>query len=126
MTKSITTLLFALIFFTGSAWAEWVKIDESDSGSIYIDPQTIRKDGNFRKVWHISDLRQRFKTGELSRRSRLEFDCKNERFRYLSLSTHSERMAGGTTLTLEGEDLGWTDIAPGTMRDTTLKTVCAK
>ena len=126
MTKTINALLLALLSVSGSAWAEWVKINENDSRLIYIDPQTIRKDGNLRKVWQITDLKQRFTNGELSRRSRLEFDCKNERFRYLSFSIHSGPMAGGTILSQLVEDTKWADIPPRSSSETMLQVVCAK
>ena len=120
-------LLIAMVLIaTGSAWAEWVKLGENKDANIYIDPASIRKDGNLRRVWQIQDLKQRNKDGEMSRRARREFDCKQERFRFLSLSSHSEPMAGGTTLFSEGEDAKWHDIPPDSVAEAMQKFVCAK
>ena len=127
MTKPINALLLCLLFISGSASAEWVKFGETDNIYHYIDPTTIRKDGNLRKVWQIHDLKQRSKDGELSRRFRLEYDCKNERYRFLSISEHSGPMASGITLyqsTEEGNK--WSDIPPGSKGEDALKIVCAK
>ena len=120
-------LLLATVLVTGSAWSEWVKVGESINGSsFYIDLETIRKDGNQRKVWSVRDFKQRDNNGQMSSRSRDEFDCKGERQRMLSLTTHDEPMTRGKTL-LSGQVNGdWADIPPGTVVETILKIVCAK
>ena len=120
------TLLLALLVVTGSAWAEWVKIDWSDSTDFYIDPATIRKDGNLVRVWEIQNLKQRHKDGELSRRFRNEYDCKQERYLLLSISEHSGPMASGTTLRSDIGSGKWYDIPPNSIAETVLQTVCAK
>lgn len=121
------TLLLALLLVTGwSAWAEWEKVDLSDNSDFYIDPQSIRQDGNHVRVWEIQNLKQQSKKGELSRRARMEYDCKQERNRILSISTHSGPMASGTTLVDAEGNRKWVDIPPGTAVETVLKIVCAK
>ena len=123
------TLLLALLLVTGSAEAEWVQVGEGASHYKYIDPETIRRDGNFRKVWEINDYKQRQKTGNLSNQMRSEYDCKQERYRFLSFSLHSGPMLGGTTLywadyTRPPDD--WREIPPGSLSDIVLKIVCAQ
>ena len=116
-----------LMMLAGSAWAEWVVYskDEED-GTFYLDPATIRKDGNMRRVWRVQELKQRTADGEKSRRMRIEYDCKEERYRILSASVHSEPMAGGTVLTQEGEANDWTAIPPNTTGERVFNLVCAK
>lgn len=108
--------------------AKWVKVDTAANGSFsyYIDPASIRKEGNFRKVWVIQDLKQRHEEGEMSRRSRDEYDCKEERRRILASSAHSDPMAGGLTLLSNDDPDTWSAIPPGSMGETMLKRVCAK
>ena len=120
-------LLIAMVLLaTGSAWAEWVKVGENKDANFYIDPASIRKDGNLRRVWEIQDLKQRDKEGGvMSRRMRYEYDCKQERDRYLSFSTHSEPMAGGTTLVSGGEETKWSDTPPDSAAEAIQKLVCA-
>ena len=101
MKTSVTTkalLLSLLLLVTGSAWADWVALGAVDDETFYIDPATIRKDGNLRKVWEIVDHKQRQRNGEFSIRSRKEYDCSGERVRTLTLSTHSGPMATGETI----------------------------
>ena len=121
------TLLLALLLVTGSAWAEWVQVAERWDIVLYIDPETIRKDGDLRRVWQIQNLKQRDKNGEMSSRVRVEYDCKQERYKMLSLSTHSGPMAGGTSLyQSSSEDIKWRDIPPGNLFEIVLKIVCAQ
>ena len=126
MKKLLLTLLASLLF-TGAAWAKWEKVSENDYGDFYIDPETIRKDGSLVRVWEIQNLIQRDKDGELSVRMRVEYDCKQERYRNLSFSTHSEAMASGRILMNSGGgNFPWRDTPPGSPSETNLKIVCAK
>ena len=119
-------LLVGLMMLAGSAWAEWVMYSQRESVTYYYDSATIRKDGNMRRVWELQDLRKRHKDGETSYRTQYEFDCKQERVRFLAASGHSEPMAGGKTLYSSGEENNWRAFAPGTIAETILKIVCAK
>ena len=125
MNKLLLTLLASLLV-TGAAWAEWVQLVEIENGYAYIDPATIRKDGNLRGVWEITDFKQRDKDGELSRRARVEYDCQQERFKFLSISSHSGPMASGTTLRSVIGNGQWDDIPPGSAGETVLKIDCDK
>lgn len=81
------------------AMVEWVKVGgDTDGTTSYIDPPTIRKDGNFRRLWALDDLKQRGKLGEMSRRVLNEYDGKEARIRFLSMNEHSGPMASGKTL----------------------------
>lgn len=112
-----------------SAIGEWTPVWQSNAKDAvyYMDYKTIRKDGNLRTMWLISDLSKRYKDGEMSRRSRYVFDCKLERYKILAMSTHSESMATGEVLFNGGEDpAGWRAIPPTTAVETILKIICAK
>ena len=118
--------LIGLMMLAGSSWAEWVMYEKSDTSTYYYDPVTIRKDGNMRRVWELTDLRKRGRSGEMSRRIRMEYDCKEERYRFLFISGHSEPMAKGEILITEGEGNVWDAIAPGTISETIFNIVCTK
>ena len=118
--------LVCLLMLAGSAWAEWVVYTNNDEATFYFDPSTIRKDGNLRRVWELHDFRRRDKDGEMSLRTRQEYDCKQERQRFLGGSTHSEPMAGGKPLRTAGESNDWDGVAPGTVGERMLNLVCAK
>jgi len=113
-----------LVLASGNAVAEWVQVAFSDTGVYYIDPATIRKNGNLRRAWEIQDLKNRGRDGELSLRLLQEYDCKNDRSRILSLSLHAERMANGKVLASHPGDGQWDHIPPETIAEATFRFVC--
>jgi hypothetical protein len=126
MNKLLLTLLASLLF-TGSAWAEWVKVGSSTKDTFYFESSTIRVEGDKRKVWVLFDNKQRDRYGAFSARIRNEYDCKREKVQILSSTLHSEAMATGKTLSNDQyttED--WSDIPPNTFAENLLKIVCAK
>lgn len=124
---TIKTFLLLLLFSTSPAWAEWVKVAETDRAIFYIDPATIRKEGNLRKAWEVHDFKTRQADGNMSDRLKNEYDCKNERNRLLAGSKHPESMGGGRTIFNQSEEsTNWNHIPPGTAAATILKIVCAQ
>ena len=118
--------LSLMLLATSSAWADWEMISETHKANVYIDPTTIRKDGNFRKVWVLMDFKKRNELGRKSYRTRDEFDCNSERQRTLSFSAHSGPMAAGEVLETKSGPWEWRDAAPDTPRETVLKIVCGE
>jgi hypothetical protein len=119
-------LLLASLLVTSSAWAEWVRLGGSGDSTIYVDPASIRRDGDMRKAWDIVDLQTRSKSGAMSFRGMNEYDCKNERRRALAVSAHSGSMASGDTLTSISDIGDWKEIPPNTANAAILKAVCDK
>jgi hypothetical protein len=123
----LKALLFLITVFTSStSLAQWEVYGESPEAFLYIDYSTVRKDGNLRKVWELQDRKQRHKDGELSLRIRVEYDCKEERYRYLSATSHSSQMAQGNLVNTQTGPSNWIDIAPRTVTEDKLKKLCSK
>lgn len=106
--------------------AGWVAIGKSYGFVQYVDPTTVRKDGNFRRVWQVQDLEARTQNGELSHRALAEYDCKERRARYLSATSHSGPMASGQTIVSMNNPTPWHDVPPGTISEGNLQFVCAR
>ena len=119
-----TLLLAFMMFICVPAFAEWVKMGESDGITFYVDPTTLRKDGSLRKVWELYDLKQREKNGAMSFRIRSEYDCKEERRRPLASSYHPEPMAQGESFDRFDGAGKWTEIVPRSFADIHLKLIC--
>jgi hypothetical protein len=111
-----------------SAQIKWATVSQNRDGyTTYIAPATIKKDGDLRRVWMVTDLEQLYKDGEKSIRGLMELDCKARRSRTLVLSLHSERMAEGKQLSTFDKGSGtWTYITTEGALPTILKIVCAK
>jgi hypothetical protein len=123
-------LLALLILFASPAWADWTLVTTNDNGTkFYIDYSTIRKDGNLRKVWEVTD----FKNSEtfngavyLSVRTRAEYDCKEERKRTLTATAHSGLLAQGNIVWKGESPSNWDYLPPDTSGFEMLKWVCSK
>ena len=118
--------LAVLAVLAGTAWADWLRMGETDEGSFYIEPITVRRDGHLRQVWELTDLKQRDEGGEMSRRTQVEYDCSMGRTKVLSISTHWEPMAAGKTLLSVAREGLWKEVPPGTAYEASFKLVCAK
>jgi hypothetical protein len=118
--------LLVLTLVVSSARAEWVKLGETDEGSLYIEADSVLRDRHFRQVIELIDLKQRDEDGELSRRTRVEYDCALGRTKVLSISTHGEAMATGKALVAVNREGLWKDVPPGTAYEEGFRMVCAK
>lgn len=119
-------LLCLLALAAAPVWASWIWVGATDNATYYLDSVTIRKDGNFRTVWEVQDLKQRNKQGVMSNRSLFEYDCKNERSRLLSFASHSEPMATGKVLFSDDEPAKWSNSEPGTVTEVILTFLCTE
>ncbi len=123
MNKKFPMLLITL---ATTAHADWLKMGETDEGTFYIDTATIVRAGTRHEVWELTDLRERDEGSELSRRSRVAYDCERRLTRVLSLATYPESMAKGEALlSVEREGL-WKEVPAGTAFEASFKTVCAR
>lgn len=62
-------LLALLVLFAPVAGADWIDFGETPTAMRYIDPATIRGDGNLRRVWTLQELKARDSLGALSQRA---------------------------------------------------------
>lgn len=120
--------LCLLMLMVDPAFAAWVKFGANDDSSIvmYIDPATIRKEGNLRRIWELQDLKNGDGNGGYSYRMLSEYDCKGGRVRFLSFTVFPERMAAGRSLARGDEPMEWRHIAPGEITGDVLERVCRK
>ena len=122
--RVVITLL--LLIAATPAWAEWMKVSETNVTVHYIDIRTIIYIGQMRRVWVIQDLKKRDPDGELSMRMLNEYDCAEKRWRTLSLSTHSGPMAGGRSLVSGNIPSEWSYLPSGTTSGVLIhRIVCA-
>jgi len=117
-------VILLLLSFIAPAWAEWVRYGETDWVVVYYESTTIGKNGEFRRVWTILDLKKRRRRGGLSRRYLSNYDCKNNRKRVLSHITYSEHMAGGKVVSKREIPGGWFTIRPDSFSATMHRIAC--
>ena len=117
-------LVCLLALVAAPAWAEWVQVAESDDATVYVDPATIRKDGDMRTVGTLYDLTEKGKLGEMSRRALEAHDCKETRYRTISYSLYPEPMSGGQLLLTNDYVSRWAVSVPDTPPWDILRIVC--
>ena len=121
--KTITVLAISLI--ATAAQAEWRFLTPAGDTDLYIDYSTIKKTRHGVRAWFVLDHASPGNIGQLSDRVLGEYDCKEERFRFLSTSGFAGHMATSDVLLSDDSPSEWTFIPPGTSGMTrALKAVC--
>lgn len=111
------------------AAAAWVKVGSDGNGiDFYVDPTTIKKSGNFRRAWQLTNY-----TGEISEKSAnhslvglWEYDCIEERNRVLQTTSYVGRMGTGQTNGTSSASTKWDYTVPRTVIESTMKFVCSQ
>ena len=120
-------LLALLMLFAPPAWAEWTFVTQDvNDNSFSLDFETLRKDGNLRKIWQKVELAKANKFEWVSVRQRNEFDCKNETKTILSVAAFSKGNLQGEKLFDGNKITDKEDVAPSSVDWRILKLVCSK
>jgi len=119
-----------VLFVPNFAHAEWQKVTSTDSGIIYVDDATIKRNGPIRSFWSLLDYRtpQKAQRGAffVSTRTHMEMDCRKEMVHILQFSMHSGPMLTGEIIDSQGVMREWQTIPPDTPLVTLFKFVCGK
>lgn len=109
--------------------AEWMLVDANAKATVYIDTESITRNGNLVNVWVLDDLRTAHTRGfskYFSSRAQEEHDCTNERFRVLAVENFMGRMGTGDVVYRHASESNWTSIPQGTLAQSVWKFVCGK
>jgi hypothetical protein len=119
-------LALSLMFAAAPACAEWVKVGTTNTAVHYVDPATVRSDGNLRQVWLLQDMVEADLDGVRSVRALQELNCQDGRYRFLSVTAYSGPMAGGHVVVEHGMRDGWSVIPPILNRSAVADIVCKR
>jgi hypothetical protein len=121
-----------LVLSSAPAYAEWVKgaYTESEGGyTVYVDPDTIRRKGDLVQMWVQYD----YKTVQtvagfsyLSEKTQQQYDCAEERYRFLSRTWFSGYMGTGNVVFDNSNESKWEPVAPESVGLTVWKVACGK
>ena len=120
-------LVIFLLFLSSSAWAGWKSVGEDDNAISYADRDTLVRDGNTAKMWSLLDYKafQRMvEVGYFSQKAQAEYDCKEKKFRGLTLSLHAEHMGEGKVIYADESPHEWEAVDAGTLNETLWKIAC--
>ena len=125
MKKLLFVLLLSISSLVHAQWT-FTQTNENLDTVFYIDVSTIQFiDGNVRawfKVEYSSDSFMARKHKWRSVRSLEEFDCREKKFRVLSLTSFKQPNLNDIDRTLNSST--WDFVAPNTISDTHLKLLC--
>jgi len=121
-----------LLVTAGTAMGEWTVAGDNDQFVQYVDRATIRRNGNFVKMWDMSDFKTVQKSAAggasyLSSKMQEEYDCKEEKMRILAFTWFAGQMGSGKVVVSVGNVRGkWEPIEPGSIGETLWKIACGK
>jgi hypothetical protein len=121
----VCLILCALISEATSA--AWTKANTSSAGTTYIDRDTILRAGDKVKVWELTDYDEvpvkQFPY--LSTKRHSEYDCKEKKYRLISISSHSGHMGTGEVMiTATNYSPKWEPLLPGSTGQLVMKLSC--
>ena len=114
-------IFLTLMLFVSNANAKWKFVGEGTGGPYYFDSDTITKEGDIKTVLMMTN----YNSGG-SAVSKMEFNCKEERYTGLNIKSYSEANLGGT---LKGEEelkAPYSAIPSNTVLETFFKFICVK
>ena len=100
-----------------SKWSKYAAFSMvfDSNAELYSDQATVKRHGKFVRVSELQNLKNPGGANELSRRIVAEYDCANERFRFLLVAAYSGQMAHGTVLGVMKIPPEWHSIQPGSV-----------
>jgi hypothetical protein len=122
-------LCAALLCNSGAHANTWTAVGLFDIGTFYVDLDNVTRAGDHRKVWTSLDYRdpqtnQHSKKPYKSTRMQMEFDCKDQTVRSLSLSYHTGVRLSGEVLSTEGVIGPFEPVPPDTPIFKIMRLVC--
>ena len=119
-------ILFILLIISIPAYADWIKLASSTDGDMYIESNSIRKNGNSVLFWSLQDYKQKNELGDLSMKLKQEINCKEETIKIISIVSYSKNMGLGNVNLSGNASREITHIPPGTLNEEIYKFVCNK
>jgi hypothetical protein len=117
---------------SGRVCAEWTPVISSESSggyTVYIDPDTIRAEGDGVEVWELYDYKTRAtKEGYsfLSFKKRNEYGCAEERLRTLVVMYYSGNMGSGMLVSSNSDQGKWKRVPPVSVGEALWNVACGK
>ena len=119
--------LLAIILWTASASAanEAPALTDTDGSTISIETKTISRKDYIVHAWQLRNFAQAQDDKVLSSRSQMEFNCRFKQSRVMWVNLHTERDAGGETISSAASAAPvWVTPAPGSLDEVLLERAC--
>lgn len=127
MNKLLTILI--LVSISTTAAAEWTLVQTGDNGSMYIDFDSLQKTGDLVTVSTLNDYYEPQQKDELSAQFKELHDCRNKKYKALSINYFSSPLAQGnliTTVTLNEPETPWSDVVQYSIGELKANIICSR
>ena len=121
-------LVVFLLVIVAPAHAAWEKLGANpEKGEThFFDPETVLKDGDFRKVWVLSSYDEQQAGGHRSVKTYYEFDCQRGRTRSQTMLLYPDAKAQGKAIGAFHEELKeWFDFSADSIFGRISDAVCS-
>ena len=121
-----------LLMIATAASAEWTIAGGNATADSYVDRATIRRNGNFVKMWNLMDYKTVKKSvagkSYLSSKVQREYaDCKEETTRLLALALYAGKMGTEGVVLWDSEaSIKWSPMPPESPGEVLLEIACGK
>lgn len=122
-------ILMVLILISTPAAAEWTMIQTGDNENVYVDFDSLQKQGNFVTVTTLNDYNFKQQKKELSTQFTELHDCKHKKFKALALSYYSENMAQGDVIdasSFNEPEIAWSDVVKYSVGELKANIICSR
>ncbi|HQV89780.1 MAG: surface-adhesin E family protein [Nitrosomonas sp.] len=99
-------LMIFLFMFVTPVQAHWIALDSAakQGEAHYFDPDTLHRDGQFRKIWVLSSYDEKQKGGYYSVKSLYELDCMENKARSITMLLYPDKEGAGTVIGAHHEE----------------------
>jgi hypothetical protein len=129
------SLITLLVLSTVPAYAEWVAVEKDyllpGLQTVYVDPDSIRREGNLVTMWQLIDFKWGQGNGRGAHRfssteTRKQFDCAGRRLRLLAFTEFSRHM--GTGIPADGyvDSGNWLPVEPDSISQALWEVACGQ
>ena len=129
LSRILLTLTILQVWGAAPVCAEWLLVDRNDKAKVYVDSESISRNGDVVRVWVLDDLKtaqiRGFSTF-LSTRAQEEHDCSKKRFRLVAIERFAGNMGTGNSIYKKSGESAWAPIPRETMAQSVWKFVCGK
>ena len=122
-------VLILLMLSASSAWADWQLLKETREYILYIDPETVQKNGNLVRAVSFQDFHKMQTLAEhayLASKTLNEYDCAKKLFRQVEFSIFPENMGSGGALFTDNKVQDWVPLQAGGAADMLWKSACGQ
>jgi len=122
-------LMIVFVVWSGQALADWTMVKTNDNGNMYIDFDTVQKSAGLVTVSTLNDYYVQQVKGEMSSQWLELHDCKNKKFKALSIQYYVGNMAQGDVLTtyrLPEAETNWSDVVPYSIGEVKANVICSR